>query len=101
MRLLSIPHSKYPLLLTNLKMKRSKLFVKIITILELNKGRDIDKVRNYIENHMIEDDLEYMNIEELILLRDNGVVGYEKIFELFPEEFDFLDGVPVLMVDDL
>ena len=50
---------------------------------------------------MLEDDFEYMTIEELILLRGLGFLDNSKIYELFPEEFDFLEGIPVLMWDEL
>jgi hypothetical protein len=42
-----------------------------------------------------------MTIEELILMRSKGFVDDSKIYDLFPEEFDYLDGIPVLIWDVL
>jgi hypothetical protein len=42
-----------------------------------------------------------MSIEDLILLRGQGFLDNSKLYELFPEEFDYLDGIPVLMWDQL
>lgn len=101
MRILSVPENRYDGLAEKVKIKRAKLFVKLITKLELEVLYNPDKIRDYIEIHMIEDDFEYMSIEELLLLRCQGFLDNSKIYELFPEEFDYLDGIPVLMWDQL
>ena len=101
MRLMSVHPSKYPFMPENLKLKRAKMFVRLATLLELGQLDDPDKIWNYLDSHMIEDDLEYMTIEELILMRSKGFVDDSKIYDLFPEEFDYLDGIPVLMWDEL
>lgn len=103
MRLLNIHETQYSNLPINLKIKRAKLFVKLATILDLNifHNSDLEKIKVFIEIHMLEDDFEYMNIEELILLRGLGFLDNSKIYELFNEEFDYLEGIPVLMWDEL
>lgn len=103
MRLLSVPENQYGNLPENHKIKRVKLFVKLATILDQNifHNLDLEKIKYYIENRILEDDFEYMNIEELLLLRGLGFLDDSKIYELFPEEFDYLDGIPVLMWDQL
>jgi hypothetical protein len=95
-------HEKYYYNLPErLKFKRAKMFVKLVTILELVGFDNLDKVREYIDIHILEEDFEYMTIEDLLLLRGHGFLDNSKIYELFPEEFDYLDGVPVLMWDQL
>jgi hypothetical protein len=101
MRLMSVSESRYHYLPDEIKLKRAKMFVKLATLLELGQLDDPDKIWNYLDSHMIEDDLEYMTIEELILMRSKGFVDDSKIYDLFPEEFDYLDGIPVLMWDVL
>jgi len=103
MRLMSVPESKYHYLPAKIKLKRAKMFVKLGIILDLNifLNSNLKKVIDYMELHMLEDDFEYMTIEELILLRGLGFLDNSKIYELFPEEFDFLEGIPVLMWDEL
>jgi hypothetical protein len=98
---LSLDENRYNSLSTKLKIKRAKLFLKLSTIVELNTYHNLEKVRDYIENHILEDDFEYMSIEDLILLRGQGFLDNSKLYELFPEEFDYLDGIPVLMWDQL
>lgn len=101
MRLLSIDKNRYYKLPPKLKIKRSKLFVKLSNILELGFFHNPDNIRDFMERHILEDDFEYMTIEELVLLRDQGFIDNSIIYELFPEEFDYLDGIPVLMWDQL
>ncbi|WP_048180596.1 hypothetical protein [Methanosarcina siciliae] len=101
MRLLSVDENHYDSLPVKSKVKRAKMFVKLITILEISYFHNLEKVRDFVEIRMIEDDFEYMTIEELIILRDHGFLDNSKIYELFPEEFDYLEGVPVLMWDQL
>lgn len=101
MRLLSIPENRYNSLPENLKIKRAKLFVKLTMIIEGGVFYNLGKIRDFVELHMIEDDFEYMTIEELILFRGLGFLDNSKIYELFPEEFDYLEGIPVLMWDQL
>lgn len=101
MRLLSLDENKYDNLTPKFKAKRAKIFIKLSLVLELGIFHDPDKIRDFIEIHILEDDLEYMTIEDLILLRCNGFIDNSKIYELFPEEFDYLDGIPVLMWDQL
>lgn len=101
MRLMSVSESRYHYLPDKIKLKRAKMFVKLATLLEMGQLENPDKIWNYIDSHMIEDDLEYMTIEELILMRSKGFVADSKIYDLFPEEFDYLDGIPVLMWDEL
>lgn len=101
MRLLSITDNNYNSLPPNLKIKRAKLFVKLVTLLELETLYRPDKIRDFIDLHMLEDDYEYMTIEELLLLRGQRFLDNSNIYELFPEEFDYLDGVPVLIWDQL
>lgn len=101
MRILSVPENQYGNLAENLKIKRAKMFIKLITMLDLEYLYNPDKIRDFVEIHMIEDDYEYMTIEELLLLRGQRFLDNSKIYELFPEEFDYFDGVPVLMWDQL
>jgi hypothetical protein len=98
---MSVSESRYHYLPDKIKLKRAKMFVKLATLLEMGQLENPDKIWNYIDSHMIEDDLEYMTIEELILMRSKGFVDDSKIYDLFPEEFDYLDGIPVLMWDEL
>jgi hypothetical protein len=98
---MSVSESRYHYLPDKIKLKRAKMFVKLATLLEMGQLENPDKIWNYIDSHMIEDDLEYMTIEELILMRSKGFVDDSKIYDLFPEEFDFLEGIPVLMWDEL
>lgn len=99
--MLSIDENRYDSLPAKTKAKRAKMFVKLITILEVSHFYNLEKVRDYVETHIQEDDFEYMTIEELILLRGQGFIDNSKIYELFPEEFDYLEGIPVLMWDQL
>lgn len=101
MRFLSIDENKYNSLPQKLKLKRAKMFVKLTFILERGLFYNLGKVRDFVEIHMLEDDFEYMTIEELILLRGQGFIDNSKIYELFPEEFDYLEGIPFLMWDQL
>lgn len=101
MRLLSLDGNRYNILSSKLKFKRAKLFVKLVTILELSVFHDLEKIKDFVDIHILEDDFEYMTIEDLILLRCHGFLDNSKIYELFPEEFDYLDGIPVLMWDQL
>jgi hypothetical protein len=98
---MSVSESRYHYLPDKIKLKRAKMFVKLATLLEMGQLENPDKIWNYIDSHMIEDDLEYMTIEELILMRSKGFVDDSKIYDLFPEEFDYLDGIPVLIWDVL
>jgi hypothetical protein len=98
---MSVSESRYHYLPDKIKLKRAKMFVKLATLLEMGQLENPDKIWNYIDSYMIEDDLEYMTIEELILMRSKGFVDDSKIYDLFPEEFDFLEGIPVLMWDVL
>jgi hypothetical protein len=98
---MSVSESRYHYLPDKIKLKRAKMFVKLATLLEMGQLENPDKIWNYIDSHMMEDDLEYMTIEELILMRSKGFVDDSKIYDLFPEEFDFLEGIPVLMWDEL
>ena len=101
MRILSVPENRYGGLPEKVKIKRAKLFVKLVTMLELEVLYNPDKIRDYVEIHMLEDDFDYMSIEEVLLLRCQGFIDNSKIYELYPEEFDYLEGVPVLMWDEL
>ena len=101
MRLLSIDENKYNSLPSKLKLKRAKMFVKLTFILECGLFYNLEKVRDFVEIHMLEDDFEYMTIEELLMLRGQGFIDNSKIYELFPEEFDYLEGIPVFMWDQL
>jgi hypothetical protein len=101
MRLMSLNEKYYDSLPDKFKLKRAKMFVKLVTILECGMCDKPDKIRDYVEIHMTEDDFEYMTIEDLLLLRCQGLIDDSKIYDLFPEEFDYLDGVPVLMFDEL
>jgi hypothetical protein len=98
---MSVSESRYHYLPDKIKLKRAKMFVKLATLLEMGQLENPDKIWNYIDSYMIEDDLEYMTIEELILMRSKGFVDDSKIYDLFPEEFDYLDGIPVLIWDVL
>jgi len=100
-KLLSIDTNKYDLLPEQFKVKRSKLFLKLVMVLENEIFHNPDKIREFLDIHMIEEDFEYMSIEELILLRCQGFLDNSKIYDLFPEEFDYLEGIPVLMWDQL
>lgn len=101
MRILSVHEKQYYLLPTKIKIKRAKRFVKLVTLLELEVLYNPEKIRDYIENHLLEDDFEYMSVEELLLFRCQGFIDNSKIYELFPEEFDYLEGIPVLIWDQL
>lgn len=101
MRLLSVDENNYNSLPMKAKVKRAKLFIKLVTMLELEVLYNPDKIRDFVEIRMLEDDFEYMTIEELLLLRCQGFIDNSKIYELFPEEFESLDGTPVLMWDQL
>jgi|WetSurMetagenome_2_1015567.scaffolds.fasta_scaffold1555878_1 hypothetical protein len=101
MRLMSLPEKYYYYLPKKKKLIRAKMFVKLATILEFGNFRNPDKIEKYIKLNLLEDDFEYMTIEELLLLRDHRLIGNSHIYELFPEEFDYLDGIPVLMWDEL
>ena len=101
MRLLSINEDYYNSLPAKCKLKRAKLFVKLATILEMGVIYNPDKIRYFIEDHILDDDFEFMNTEDLLLMRCQGFLDNSKILELFPEEFDYLDGIPVLIWDEL
>ena len=101
MRILSVPENRYDNLPEKIKIKRAKLLVKLVTMLELEVLYNPDKIRDYVEIHILEDDFDYMSIEEVLLLRCQGFLDNSKIYELYPEEFDYLEGIPVLMWDEL